>query len=359
MTVQISLADAVSQLLAWLKNGPEKAAAQKAALDHYGDLFRPENLPNVTEEDFKGFLLIKNNKHWEGIHRQPNIYADMDRLRKALAALLDESQQIQNRLDKLTDKNGPLHLKGLGRAVLTPILMCVYPEKYAVYNRISEEGLNRLGRNRARDTDSFGKRYVAINTACHEIVQEINQPLYLVDTMFSLMVHGSESPLVAKPDFLDASIPSTTGEQSVGAEGVAPSDSLVFPLEKFLEEFLVSNWDKTALGKTLNLHMEDDEPATQYVTDVGEIDILARDKATNAWVVIELKKGKSSDTVVGQLLRYMGWVKKHKAAAGENVLGIIITSTPDDKIKYALLVSQGISFFTYKVSFDLIEEKPA
>jgi RecB family endonuclease NucS len=62
--------------------------------------------------------------------------------------------------------------------------------------------------------------------------------------------------------------------------------------------------------------------------------------------VIELKKRKSSDAVVGQLLRYMGWVKKHKAAGAENVRGIIITSAPDDRIKYALLVSQGVSFYT-------------
>jgi restriction system protein len=76
-------------------------------------------------------------------------------------------------------------------------------------------------------------------------------------------------------------------------------------------------------------------------------------------VVIELKRGRTSDVVVGQLLRYMGWVKKHKATGCENVRGIIITSVPDDRIKYAMLVSGNISFYTYKVSFDLVEEKPA
>ena len=130
-------------------------------------------------------------------------------------------------------------------------------------------------------------------------------------------------------------------------------------MEKYLEDFLVSNWDKTALGKALALHTEDEESATQYPTGLGPIDILARDKANHNWVVIELKKGKSSDTVVGQLLRYMGWVKKHKASGNEKVRGIIITSAPDDRIKYAMLASQGVSFYTYKVSFDLVEEKPA
>ena len=52
-------------------------------------------------------------------------------------------------------------------------------------------------------------------------------------------------------------------------------------------------------------------------------------------------------------------MKKHKAVKGEDVRGIIITGAPDDRIKYALLVSHSVSFYTYKVSFDLVEEKPA
>jgi RecB family endonuclease NucS len=38
----------------------------------------------------------------------------------------------------------------------------------------------------------------------------------------------------------------------------------------------------------------------------GVIDILARDKKTKDWVVIELKKGQTSDLVIAQPLRYMG-----------------------------------------------------
>jgi len=348
-----------SQLLSkWISEKPAEVAAQKAAVDHYGKLFLPENIVNLTEEQFRAFLLFKNNKHWAGIHRQSNIYADMDRLKTALKVLLDEAQRVQVRLDKITDKNGPLYIKGLGRAVLTPILMCVYPDKYSVYNRISEEGLTRLGRNAAKPTDSFGKRYVAINESCRQIADEIKQPLSLVDSMFSLIVHGAESPLI----FPGGNDGQTAGDGETEVEPDSKTiigESFVFPLEKYLEDFLVSNWERTLLGKTLALHVEDEESATQYPTDLGPIDILARDKTNHDWVVIELKKGKSSDAVVGQLLRYMGWVKKHKATGGENVRGIIITSAPDDRIKYAMLVSHGVSFYTYRVSFDLVEEKPA
>jgi hypothetical protein len=56
------------------------------------------------------------------------VYQDIKKLRKALRTLLDETRPIQDRLDEITDKNAPLYMKGLSRAVLTPVLLCVYPE---------------------------------------------------------------------------------------------------------------------------------------------------------------------------------------------------------------------------------------
>ena len=266
----------------------------------------------------------------------------MGRLKTALQVLLDESQPIQVRLDKITDTSGPLYIKGLGRAVLTPILMCVYPDKYAVYNRISEEGLTQLGRNRAKANDSFGKRYVTINEACHEIANEINQPLSLIDSMFSLMVHGPDSPLEGQAAHGGGAEVTAAKERESG-RGAVIADAFVFPFGEVPGRF-----SRFKLGQDCSWqsacasHIGNEESATQYPTGLGPIDILARDKADHNWVVIELKKGKSSDTVVGQLLRYMGWVKKHKASGNEKVRGIIITSAPDDRIKYAMLASQGV-----------------
>ncbi len=62
--------------------------------------------------------------------------------------------------------------------------------------------------------------------------------------------------------------------------------------------------------------------------------------------IIHAKSVNGFDTVVGQLLQYMGWVKKHKTANGESVRGIIITGASDELIKYAMRMSQGISFYT-------------
>jgi hypothetical protein len=199
-----------------------------------------------------------------------------------------------------------------------------------------------LGRNTIKESDAFSKRYASLNSACRRLSEEIKHPLYLIDSMFSLIVHGEEPTLEENGKEDGDSTDVTEGEAS-------------FTLEKYLQEFIVSNWDRTPLAKTLSIHEEDQEEAIEFSTGVGEIDILARDRANRDWVVIELKKGRSDDAVVGQILRYMGWIRKHKAQGVENVRGIIITGGASDKIKYALYASEGIAFFNYKVKFDLVE----
>ena len=52
--------------------------------------------------------------------------------------------------------------------------------------------------------------------------------------------------------------------------------------------------------------------------------------------VVELKKGRASDAVVGQLLRYMGYVKDELLEEDQMVKGIIIALTDDQRLKRAL-----------------------
>jgi len=40
----------------------------------------------------------------------------------------------------------------------------------------------------------------------------------------------------------------------------------------------------------------------------------------------------SSDVVIGQILRYIGWVQEHLATDGQSVKGIIIAGDVDDKL---------------------------
>lgn len=71
--------------------------------------------------------------------------------------------------------------------------------------------------------------------------------------------------------------------------------------------------------------------------------------------MVELKKGRVSDNVVGQIQRYMGFVKEELAEPGQKVKGVIIGLEDDIRIKRALSVTQNIEFYKYKISFKLIK----
>lgn len=128
----------------------------------------------------------------------------------------------------------------------------------------------------------------------------------------------------------------------------------LFYMEKQLEDFIISNWDKTELGAKYDLIYEDGELVSQqYRTDIGPIDILVRDKKSKHYVVIELKRNQTSDDTVGQLARYMGWIKKHKN--DPEVQGIIVAGQFDKKLSYATTMMPNIEVFLYEVSFSLKE----
>ncbi len=131
-------------------------------------------------------------------------------------------------------------------------------------------------------------------------------------------------------------------------------DAKKFALESQLEEFIVSNWESTGLSHDYDIYVDDiGQIGKQYPTETGLLDILAISKDGKTFLVIELKKGRSDDSVVGQVQRYMGWVQEHKAINGEAVKGLIITSEDSTKIHYALKVVPNVSFMTYEVSFKL------
>jgi len=131
-------------------------------------------------------------------------------------------------------------------------------------------------------------------------------------------------------------------------------DPSCFALEKHLEDFLVKNWKQTELSKNYDLFEEDGEfVGQQYPTDTGNIDILAISKDKKNLLVIELKKGRASDVVVGQIQRYMGYVLEELVTEGQGVKGIIIALEEDLKIKRALSVTNNIDFYKYQISFKL------
>jgi restriction system protein len=133
-------------------------------------------------------------------------------------------------------------------------------------------------------------------------------------------------------------------------------DPSSFVMEWHLEDFLIQNWSNTELGEKYEVFMEDGEPVgQQYQTDTGPLDILAVSKDKKTLLVVELKKGRASDVVVGQVLRYMGYVKEELAEEGQDVRGVVIALEDDQRIRRALSMVPTIDFFRYQISFKLIK----
>ena len=106
-------------------------------------------------------------------------------------------------------------------------------------------------------------------------------------------------------------------------------------------------------GRPLELWESDEgELGHQYVTDVGRLDFLCRDTADDTLVVIELKRGRPSDRVVGQATRYMGWVRANLARPGQRV-GLIVAHEQEDRLAYAVAAVPDLSVLTYQIDFRL------
>ena len=104
--------------------------------------------------------------------------------------------------------------------------------------------------------------------------------------------------------------------------------------EAELEKWLVQNLQKLEDGLSL--------VGQQYETeDAGRIDILAKD-SRQGYVVVELKRDKASDSALGQILRYIGWVRLNLLSNDEMVRGYVVGDRFDDKIAYALLSNDAI-----------------
>ena len=130
----------------------------------------------------------------------------------------------------------------------------------------------------------------------------------------------------------------------------------LFYMEQQLEDFIIENWEETEFGKKYELIYEDgDLKSQQFKTDIGKIDILAKDKKNQNYVVIELKRNQTSDDTVGQITRYMGWVEEK--LGDRNVKGIIVAGKYDEKLYYAQKRLKDIEVFLYQVNFKLSEYK--
>ncbi|MBI5746123.1 MAG: hypothetical protein HZA13_03870 [Nitrospirae bacterium] len=335
------------QILQGLGTGqdPELAtlvASRDEVLSRYRPVFDPAALKDLTPEQFKSFLLFKNNRHWKAIHRQGNqIVEDMTALRRALGILFDESRPLADRLRQIRPKSGEPMVKGLARSVITPILLIAYPDQYGVLNQVSESGMKEVGVwPETGEGADFATKYTVVNAALTDLARELGIDLWTLDALWWRVVPAGE-----------ATPPQSLAEPDVVTEASDP----VFGLELHLHDFLRDNWNQTEFGRDWALLEEDGEiVGYKYNTgEVGQIDLLAKHRTKPRWLVVELKRGRTSDEAVGQALRYRGWVRHHLAGPNESVEAVVVAHVADPKLLYALEGVEDVAVRTYSVRFTL------
>ncbi len=123
-----------------------------------------------------------------------------------------------------------------------------------------------------------------------------------------------------------------------------------FAYEKDLQNFLAKNLSLIEQG--LTLYMEEEISGIEFPVGSRFIDILAID-SNKDYVVIELKVSRGYDRVVGQILRYMAWIRKNHAEENQKVRGIIIAREISDDLLLACSETQSIELYEYNLSVSL------
>jgi len=126
--------------------------------------------------------------------------------------------------------------------------------------------------------------------------------------------------------------------------------SAMFAYEKDLQHYLAKNLSIIEPG--LKLYEEEGITGIEFPVGGRFIDILAVD-AQNNLTVIELKVSRGYDRVVGQLMRYMAWIRECQADADQKVRGIIIAREISEDLVLACSLLANVQLFEYKLSVTL------
>jgi predicted nuclease of restriction endonuclease-like (RecB) superfamily len=349
----------IQKLLEWFvissetkKNWSEK---RKKTLEENHKWIQPHIIKKMDSEELKTKFLeyYKTGGARQSLNQinRDRIIRDIKRFREVILYLLNERIDITQRVDQILD--GKYHIEGFGKAILTSFLMDFNPNKYCLWNNKTEMGFSALGWKVYESRDSKGKAYLKVLEALQKL-RDLRPEFNLTFDDIDLFLHT----ISAEEEGKEAISAITEGREifkyEITKEAPKVIESAEFIMEKYLEEFIESNFNKIDFGAKLELYQDEESSGRQYPTTIGNIDLLAVDNERKEFVVIELKKGKSSDVVLGQILRYMGWVNERLAEPrGYKVRGIIISKEKDEKLEYALKFTPNVSLFLYEVSFNV------
>lgn len=346
----------IQKLLKWFMNFSKTkkrlSEDRKNAIEENHKWIQPDMIQKMSDEELETKFLeyYKSGGGKQTLNQiyRDRIIRDKKCFRETILYLLDEDVDVKERIDQVL--GGKYRIEGFGKAILTSFLMDYNPNKYCLWNTKTEMGFSVIEWKIYESKDSRGTAYLKVLKALQKL-RDLRLEFSLTFDNIDLFLHT----ISAEDDGKEAVEAIIEGEEILKPiikerEGIPEKvESMKFTMEKHLEEFIEANFNKI-FGAKFNLYHDEENTGRQYQTSIGKIDLLAINKKEKEFLVIELKKDKSSDPVVGQVLRYMGWVEE-KLAKNYNVKGMIIVKEGDEKLGYALKVMPNVTLFVYKVSF--------
>jgi endonuclease len=183
----------------------------------------------------------------------------------------------------------------------------------------------------------------------HHPVKEGDDLLFKVDKGQYRLYEPGKDPAPIR-EFMDGDVAEEEQNLDVDDEAedeMLPVASSEFLLERDLQLYLAKNLQVIEPG--LKLYEGEEGDGFEYSAGNRFIDILAVDRAGDL-VVLELKVSRAYDRVIGQLLRYVNWIRQNVANPGQKVRGMIVCRAISDDLRLACASIPDVELLEYQLS---------
>lgn len=311
-----------SDLKEWSEHGLEQSNEIRQILEEAD--FQNKDLSSHQLEQI--FSIMRNVISNRALTR--NLYEKngINDFNEALRQLLDESIPLSARIDDFLD------LSGVGKFTVSHFLFLYNPRKFPILSRSMEQILEIEARQKQTLENRARKKYEINET-------EISFD-WTTDILSNFILYDALKAELQVDDFIFLN--GIFWKESKRDPDEEEPPFVTVSLEKDLRRYLADN--STIIEEGMELVEEEYNTA-----EAGIIDLLCKDDE-GRHVVVETKKGRSSDAVVGQILRYIGWVHNN---LDDKVRGIIIVSDPDPRLDNALVTVPHVEIKYYRVRFEI------
>lgn len=339
-----------------LPDGEKREIKEKR--DFFKVEFNAENIRNLDKEHyFQGKGVKKGNFTYElewnskclGGIGGGSVYKfgyeeDFNHLKKFIATIISAADSYETFYDEanLTNFSAEIItqsklLKGVKRAFVGKVLSIYFPDIFLSIFGHQEFYLERLFNDYNPEytgVELYFRNNLLLLNYKKKYFSDLSNDEFVYLLYKSFEIKRSTDPILNTNERID--------EERVQALEVDHYQSLIHRNFSYLFKNQLTYYDEDYQGAH-NGHFATDE--------VGTLDFLAKDTNDN-FVVIELKKD-STDKTLGQILRYMGWVKENLCKEKQDVRGLIIAESKDNRLDYALKVISNVEFKKMKLYVEI------